>query len=340
MIIIAATINDIAKAAKVSPSTVSRVIANSSLISEATREKVKKIMAEMNYHPNMVARSLVNKSTHIVGTIIPGSSDKAFQFPFFSEILRGITSRANQCGYKILLTNAGNYSEEFSNISDLVTGCIAEGLILMTSHLNDSAIDELLSMNFPFVLVGRPESSRENALSWVDNNNFEAGYMLTKYFIEKGHKDIAFIGVSPEHMVTLDRLNGYKKALSDFGLEYDKNLVVNGQFMENNGYEMMKVLFERRQKFTGVIASDDFQAFSVINYLNECGINVPNDVAVAGFNNIPQSEYYVPSLTSVEVHAYNLGEKAFEILYSQLRDNQIASTHQFIKTDLIKRKSC
>lgn len=340
MIAIATTINDIAKAAKVSPSTVSRVIADSPLISDETKEKVKKVMAEMDYHPNMVARSLVNKSTRIIGTVIPGSSEKAFQLPFFSEILRGITSKANQCGYKILLTNAGNYSEELDNITELVNGHIAEGLILMTSHLNDSAIDELLSMNFPFVLVGRPESSRENALSWVDNDNFEAGYMLTKYFIEKGHKDIAFIGVSPEHMVTLDRLNGYKKALSDSGIQYNENLIVNGQFMENNGYEMTKILFERGEKFTGVIASDDFQAFSVINYLNERGLNVPSDVAVAGFNNVPQSEYYVPSLTSVEVHAYNLGEKAFEILYNQLKDNQIASTHQFIKTDLIKRKSC
>lgn len=340
MIEIATTINDIAKAAKVAPSTVSRVIANSTLISIETKKKVCKIMKEMNYHPNMIARSLVKKSTRIVGTLIPGTSDKALQLPFFSEILRGITSKANQCGYKILLSNVSNFSEEMDAVNELVNGQIVEGLILMTSRLNDNSIGELLSMDFPFVMVGRPESSRENALNWVDNDNYEAGYMLTKHFIENGHRDIAFIGVSPEYMVTLDRLNGYEKALSDFELPYNEKLIVNGQFMENNGYEMMKVLAERQQKFTGVIGSDDFQAFSVISFLTERGMNVPNDVAVAGFNNVPQAEYYVPSLTSIEVHAYNLGEKAFEILFNHLKDNHLESTSQFIKTDLIKRKSC
>jgi DNA-binding LacI/PurR family transcriptional regulator len=337
---IATTINDIAKAANVAPSTVSRVIANSTLISEATKTKVLKIMKEMNYHPNMIARSLVRRSTRIVGTLIPETSEKAFQLPFFSEILRGITSKANLSGYKILLSDAGNQKEEVNAISELINSQIVEGLILMSSRLNDKAIDELLSMNFPFVMVGRPESSQADALNWVDNDNCEAGYKMTKYFIEKGHRDIAFIGISPEYMVTLDRLEGYKRALSDFGLPYNENLIVNSQFMEGNGYNMMKLLTGRKEPFTGVVASDDFQAFAAINFLNERGINVPDDIAVAGFNNVPQSEYYVPSLTSIEVHAYNLGEKAFDILFNHLKNKKLESTSQFVKTDLVKRKSC
>lgn len=342
MIPIATTINDIAKVAHVAPSTVSRVIAGSSLISEKTRVKVLKIMKEMNYHPNMIARSLVRKSTRIIGTLIPGTSGKAFRLPFFSEILRGITSKANQYGYKLLLSNIDNPQEEISAINDLVNGQIIEGLILMTSRLNDNSIDELISMNFPFVMVGRPEASREKHLSWVDNDNFEAGYMLTRHFIETGHRNIAFIGVSTDVMVILDRFNGYKKALADFGVPFDEKLIVKGQFMEDkdNGYEMMKALSERNRKYTGVIASDDFQAFSAINFLIEHGLSVPDDVAVAGFNNVPQDEYYVPSLTSVEVHPYELGEKSFEILLKQLNNEQLKISGEFVKTDLIKRKSC
>jgi LacI family transcriptional regulator len=103
---------------------------------------------------------------------------------------------------------------------------------------------------------------------------------------------------------------------------------------------MMKVLSEKNHPFTGVIASDDFQAFSAINFLTEHGINVPGDVAVAGFNNVPQSEYYVPSLTSIEVHPYELGEKSFEILKKRLENKQLDNISQFVKVDLIKRKSC
>jgi Transcriptional regulators len=339
---IATTINDIAKAAHVAPSTVSRVVANSSLISEKTRRRVLEIMKEMDYHPNMIARSLVRQSTHIIGTMIPGTSEKAFQIPFFAEILRGITSRADQHGYRILLSNIGSSEEESKSISDLVNGRIVEGLILMTSSLNDQSVDELVSMNFPFVIVGRPEAANEQRLNWVDNDNCEAGYMLARHFIEAGHRNIAFIGVSNEHMVMLDRFNGYKKALAEAGLPYNEKLIVQGRFMEDkdNGYEMMKTLMERSQPFSGVIASDDFQAFSAINFLTECGLSVPGDIAVAGFNNVPQSEYYVPSLTSVEVHPYELGERSFEILIKCLEDKQSDRIHQFVRVDLIKRKSC
>lgn len=339
---IAATINDIAKAANVAPSTVSRVIANSHLISEKTRERVLAIMKEMDYHPNMIARSLVRQSTHIIGMMIPGTSEKAFQIPFFAEILRGITAKAGQHGYRILLSNIGDSEEEMNSINELVNGRIVEGIILMTSRLNDQSVDELVSMDFPFVIVGRPEAANEEKLNWVDNDNCEAGYMLTRHFIETGHRKIAFIGLSNEHMVMLDRFCGYKKALAEFGLPYNDKLIVQGHFMEDkdNGYAMMQTLMERKEPFSGVIASDDFQAFSAINFLTEHGLSVPGDIAVAGFNNVPQSEYYVPSLTSVEVHPYQLGERSFEILFKCLEDKQSDRIHQFVKVDLIKRRSC
>lgn len=332
------TINDIAKAANVSASTVSRVIAGSSLISQETKTRVSKIMKELNYHPNMLARSLVNKSTKIIGLLIPGSG-KAFSIPFYSEILRGIISKANNSNYKILISNISSDKEEEKTINELAYSCIVEGFILMTSRLHDDSLNTLTKMNFPFVMVGKPEKAFEDKINWVDNDNFEAGYRLTQHFIEKGRKKIAYIGVSPKYMVTVDRFNGYKLALKNNGIEFDSDLVVSGEFMKNNASTMVKSLIDKKADFNGLIAADDYQAFSAVSYLNNCGKSVPGDIAVAGFNNVPQSEYFVPPITSVDVHPYTLGEKAFELLYQTLNNSGVVC-HEYVKTDLIKRRSC
>jgi DNA-binding LacI/PurR family transcriptional regulator len=294
-------------------------------------------MKELDYHPNMLARSLVNKSTKIVGLLVP-SSGTAFGLPFYSEILRGIVSKANQNDYRILLSNISSDEEEEKTINELAHSCIVEGFILMTSRLHDESLMTLTKMNFPFVMVGKPEQNFENQINWVDNDNFEAGYRLTKHIIDKGHKKIAFIGVSDKYMVTVDRFNGYKLALHDSGIEFDKDLVINGEFMKNNASIMLKALFDRNKEFNGLITADDYQAFSAVSFLNTRGLSVPNDIAVAGFNNVPQSEYFVPPLTSVDVHPYKLGEKSFELLYQTISNSGVVC-HEYVKTDLIQRKS-
>ena len=333
----AVTIIDVARTANVSPSTVSRVIAKNPRISNATCDKVLKIMEEMNYQPNIIARSLVNKSTRIIGVIIPGTTEKAFQHPFFPEILRGISSVAHKSKYKILISSVSCIKEEKQIINEIARGGITEGVILLTSKIKDPSISELIKINFPFVVVGRPDKHDE--VNWVDNDNFSAGYELTQYFIKQGHKEIAFIGVSSEFIVTLDRLEGYKKALIDNGLPINKNLIVEGEFMGSTGVDLMKVLLDRGIKLTGVIACDDFIAFGAIKLLMEYGLKVPEDIAVAGFNNVPLSSYFTPTLTSVEINAFSLGSKAFELLYASMNNNYTSINRAIIPAKLIIRNS-
>lgn len=331
------TINDVAKVANVSPSTVSRVIANNPRISSETRDRILKIMKEMNYHPNMIARSLANKSTKIIGVIVPGTTEKAFQHPFFPEILRGIASLAQKDNYKILISSVTSIKEEKEVINEFAKGGIAEGIILMTSRVKDPSISELIKLNFPFVVVGRPQNDCE--VNWVDNNNFSAGYEITTHFIEQGHKKIAFIGVSPDFVVTLDRLEGYKKALMDHGLLIDNDLIVEGKFIDDTGYELMKKLIAAGSKPTGVIACDDLIGFGAIKYLNEQGMKVPDDIAVAGFNNVPLSDYFVPSLTSVDVNPFALGSKAFELLMTSINSSFKSINRAIVPIEVIIRNS-
>lgn len=331
------TINDIAKAANVSPSTVSRVVANNSRISRTTSDKIHKIMKEMNYHPNIIARSLASKSTNIIGVIVPGTTEKAFQHPFFPEILRGIGSVAYKNGYNILISSISDIGEEKRIAKEFANGGITEGIILMTSRVRDPAISELMKMDFPFVVVGRPQKDSE--VNWVDNNNFSIGYELTQHFIKQGHNRIAFLGVSSDFTVTMDRLKGYKKALQDNHLPVDESLIIEGKFIDDTGYDLMKKLLGNGLMPTGVIACDDLLAFGAMKVITEYGLSIPEDIAVAGFNNVPLSEYCTPPLTSVEVNAFSLGSKAFELLLASIKSEHKSFNRAIIPAELVIRKS-
>ncbi|HEX3048281.1 MAG TPA: LacI family DNA-binding transcriptional regulator [Bacillota bacterium] len=335
----AITINDIAKIANVSASTVSRVIAGNPRISVKTRERVLKIMKENNYHPNMIARSLASKFTQIIGMIIPAMAEQAFQHPFFPEMLRGAGSIAYQNKYNILIANVNNQEEERQTIRHFARGGITDGIILLTSRVKDPAISELQKMDFPFVLIGRSEN--DNEINWVDNNNIAIGYQLTQHFIEQGHRKIGFIGVSPNFMVTIDRLNGYKKALQDNGIPVNPGLIEESRFIDDNGYELMRRFLARGAAPTAIIACDDLLAFGAIKVLIEKGLRIPEDMAVAGINNVPQAEYFNPSLTSVEINPFALGAKAFELLLTAIRSEYKSFNRAIVPADLvIRRSSC
>ncbi|MDK2809377.1 MAG: hypothetical protein PWR27_86 [Petroclostridium sp.] len=331
------TINDIAKAANVSPSTVSRAIANNPRISKKTRQKIFQIMKEMNYHPNLIARSLVNRSTRIIGLVVPGNTEKAFQHPFFPEILRGIASVAHKYKYNILISSVTNVRDEKQMINELVKGGVVEGVVLMTSKVKDPSIAELVKTEFPFVVVGRPVN--DDGINWVDNNNFAIGYELTQHFIKQGHKKIAFIGVSQDLVATLDRLEGYKKALQDSNLPVDDSLIIESNYLDDNGYDLVQKIDFSQKKPTGIIACDDFLAFGIIKFLNEHGFKVPEDVAVAGINNVALSEHSVPPLTSVEINAFQLGVKAFELLFESIKSDFKSINRAIIPAKLIIRES-
>ncbi len=331
------TINDVAREAGVAASTVSRVIANSSKISKETSDRVIKIMKDMNYHPNLIARSLANKSTKIIGLVVPGATEKAFSHPFMSETVRGIISVAHKKGYKILISSADNYHEEKELIEDLSKGGVVEGIILTASRTKDPSIMELKKQKFPFVLIGRPAG--DELINWVDNNNMSVSYELTRHFIDQGHRDIAFLGLSPDVVVTVDRYEGYKKAMEEINKVVDHKYTVESRYLEAPGYEMMKELIEENKKVTAVICCDDYIAFGAIKYLSENGLAVPDDVAVAGFNNTYLAEHSIPSLTTVEINAFNLGTSAFDMLYDIIQSESKNFNHIIIPAKIITRNS-
>ncbi|MGJ9457674.1 LacI family DNA-binding transcriptional regulator [Oceanobacillus sp. CF4.6] len=307
------TIKDVAKATGVSPSTVSRVIADNPRISPETKKKVRKSLKELGYHPNISARNLVAKSTKAIGVIMPSSADKALQNPFFPEILRGVGSVTHRMQYSMTLSSGQTEEEIFEEVQRMVHGSYVDGVILLYSRINDRVMNFLRENEFPFLIVGKPYENI-NEITHVDNDNFSAGKEITKYLIDHGHERIAFIGGSKELFVTLDRESGYEAALKEAGLEVVETYKIHTEFLKSGGREAVENLLALEKRPTGIVVSDDLMSLGVLSMLEESGVNVPQDISLVSFNNVYLSEITRPALTTVDIQIQQLGAQSAKAL--------------------------
>ena len=194
-------------------------------------------MEEMGYHPNIMAKSLVSKTTESICVILPKPAEELFLNLFFMELIRGIVTQANRSGYDVVLSSGGNEKEEVEAVSRLLNGRRVDGAILLYSRQDDQVVDFLKSNNYPFVLVGRSEKYPD--LLSVDTDNVQAAYDATKHLISLGHQRIGFVSGPPNLIVSQDRMKGYGKALADAGLEMRKEWIVEGEFLQESGYRAM-----------------------------------------------------------------------------------------------------
>ncbi|MGG1879918.1 LacI family DNA-binding transcriptional regulator [Paenibacillus cisolokensis] len=312
------TIKDVAKRAGVSPSTVSRVLSNHPRISRETSQKVRDIMEEMGYHPNMMAKSLVSKTTETICVILPKPAEELFLNLFFMELIRGIVTQANRSGYDVLISSGGSEKEEVEAVSRLLNGRRVDGAILLYSRQDDAVVDYLKANEYPFVLIGRSEKYPD--LLSVDTDNLQAAYDATKHLITFGHERIGFVSGPPNLMVSQDRLKGYGQALADAGLTMRKEWIVEGEFLQESGYRAMSFFMNLPERPTALVIVDDIVAFGVLRGLNELGYKVPQDVSIISFNNISLSELSNPPLSSVDIGIYNLGYTASQALIQSIRN--------------------
>jgi DNA-binding LacI/PurR family transcriptional regulator len=328
------TIKDVAREANVSPSTVSRVLAGNPRISDETKEKVMETVKRLNYHPNVIARSLANNVTKILGLILPSGEEDLFRNPFFIQVMTGISIYAQKMGYSIVYTFSKNEEEEIAFLANYINSKMVDGMLLLTTRSEDKCVEYLNERQFPFVIVGRPETSED--ILWVDNDNRRAMYDVTKSLVEKGHGDIAFIGGPSERTMSKDRLSGYKDALIEANISIDENLILQmNDFTENEGYDACSSILKFR-KPSAIVTTDDLLAFGVSRRLKEEKIK---DVWLVGFNNIPLSEYQNPPLSTVDINAKKLGYYATKLLIDRLQQKEQELDHYIIETKFIERES-
>lgn len=332
------TIKDIAKAAGVSPSTVSRVVSNHPRISKATTLKVKRIMEEMGYHPNMMAKSLVSKTTQTLAIMLPRPAEELFQDFFFGELLRGILTQSTRAGYDMLLTAATSPTDESETVSRLVFGRRVDGIILLSSRVNDPLIELLNKHNFPTVLIGRTDEGHPNILS-VDNDNEQAAYDATQHLIIQGHERIGFVSGPPSLTVSYDRIRGYRKAMNDAGLPMRTEWIVEGELLQQSGYRAMSFMMSLPERPTGLVVIDDVVGFGVLRGLTELGYKVPDDLSLVSFNNIALSELATPPISSIDIGTYQLGYTASQMLIKLIQEDNVHQTRMIIPHRLIVRES-
>ncbi|MEH7108494.1 MULTISPECIES: LacI family DNA-binding transcriptional regulator [Bacillaceae] len=332
------TIKDVAKAANVSPSTVSRVIANNPRISEQTKRRVKEVMEELGYYPNLQARSLAAKSTQTIGVIMPNSAYHAFRNPFFPEVLRGISMNANESKYGIYLSTGATEEEIHEEVLSMVMGRRVDGIVLLYSRINDRTMQFLEEAGFPFTVVGRP-SVNEERITYVDNDNVAISKQITNYLIKHGHKRIAYIGINYEFVVTFDRINGYKAALKEAGIPLNEEYIIHESYIIEKGKDSIRTLMELQTPPTALVTQDDLMAYEIISYLETLNIKVPNDISVVGFNNLSLSEHSRPPLTSVDIGTFQLGYEATKYLIEKIEQPDSLPKRITIPTKLIERKS-
>jgi len=314
------TIKDVARKAGVSPSTVSRVISNHPRISADTANRVKKVMDEIGYHPNMMAKSLVSRTTQTIAVILPRPADELFQNMFFSEVIRGILAQLTKSGYDLLMAYGASEREELDTVTRLVKGRRVDGILLLSSRTNDPIVAMLRAADFPFAIIGRNEDYDD--ILTVDTDNVQAAYDATRHLIAQGHDRIGFVSGPPELVMSRDRLAGFTKAMKEAGLPVRSEWIVEGEFLQESGYRAMSLLMGLSVRPTALVVIDDVVTFGILRGLYELGFHVPMDLSLISFNNVVLSELATPPISSIDIGIYQLGYTASQELVRMVKSEE------------------
>lgn len=308
-------VKDIAKLAGVSIGTVSRVINNNkSGVGSKKREEILRIIEETGFVPSSIARSMITKHSSTIGLIIPDISN-----PFFPLLAKGVEEYAQKEGYSLFLCNTnGNDLYELKQIAIMKEKQV-DGIIISSCKGNDSEhILKIISGNTPIVFVDEPVACADVFGVYLDN--LLGGYQTTKHLIDLNHQKIAYFTGPKESLSSYHRLDGYKKALQEANIPFDEELVAFGSYSKENGYNKFMNLIQKGKKFTAILAASDVAACGIYSAARECGLSIPTDISVAGFDNVLSDNISLspPILTTVNQPTYQMGEMAIEILIKRI----------------------
>ena len=327
-----ATIRDVAAAAGVSVATVSRVTASAPYpIGAETRARVLAAIAELNYRPNALAKGLTQKNSRLVGVLAPDMSN-----PYYPEVVRGIEDLANERGYQVMLCSTDREPDKANAYINVLLEKRVAGLAILGggAEIKLSGTD-LASYGAAAVMIGRPSS----IFSTVRVENTAAALAMTEHLIALGHERIGFIAGNKTSSATVERQRGYGRALKENGLALTAEFIEEGGYTEAGGYAATRRLMSSTQAPTAVFAASDRMAVGALAALSDLGLNVPGDVALAGFDNVPVSEYLRPALTTVSVSPRHMGTEAMRLLL-EAKGKEARPRHIRVKTQLVIRESC
>lgn len=334
------TITDVAKAANVSKSTVSKVINNHPSIPYETKQRIQKIMDDLNYIPNSMAQSLAQNSSYNISIIIDVSKRTYFLNQFFYNILGGAESISSSRNYEVTICNVNSMDSNEDFLNRFVYNRKSAGIIIPSSVANKNILQKLNDCNFPYVVIGQPtKSSQISNLSWVDINNTVAGELATEHLIEQGCKRIAFIGGKKDEPIAFSRLTGYKNVLLNLKIAENKQYIKEGNSDENSGYNLMEELFVLPEQPEAIICVNNFVAYGALKSIKQHGLRIPEDISIVTFDNYPLAPYTTPTLTCLDIDTFELGVIATTMLINKIEDPDSSNTINLISPKLLVRES-
>ena len=328
------TIKDIADKAKVSKSTVSRVINNSRSVNEKKRKAVLAAMKKLDFRPNQLARGLAGGRSNTIGVVTHDIGS-----PFYDSVARGVAIELGESPYSPIFVDGQWHDEVEENAIHTLIERRVDGLILIGGTVSQKKLNKIRD-EIPLVVAGREISDWEDSCFYIDN--FAGSYEATKYLIDSGHTEIAFISGIKNHQDAIRRKKGYTQALKDSGIEVNEALMFEGDFRAPSGVLAAESLLNRSTRFSAIFASNDEMAIGARLYLYRRGIRVPEDISVVGFDDQPTSAFVTPPLTTVRQPAFELGGAAAKALVHLLDDKPYElpelSTKLIIRESVARRK--
>ncbi len=317
--------------------TVSRALNNRENVDQNTRQRILKAAKRLGYRPNHIAKSLVLKKTFTIGVVIPEITHS-----FFPEVIRGIEEVSYNAGYQLILTHSAEDFEREKKAILTLEAKRVDGILISTSEtVQDFGLyQELLALNFPLVFFDRCVNGI--GATCVSINDEESAYMITNHLIEHGYRKIAHLSGPTKVSIGLARLNGFKRALQEKGLEIRDEWIVESGFHESGGYAAMKSLLELPSDRLprAIVAVNDPAAFGAMQAIHEADLRIPEDIAIVGFSDDIRAPLMLTPLTTIRQPAYEVGKIAAQRLLDIIEGRQKEPQEVVIPTQIIIRRSC
>lgn len=346
------TIDDIARLAGVSRTTISRVLNHKPDVDPATRERILRIIEEQNFVPSSTASGLAGGRSRLIGILIP-----AWAWPLIPDLTPGIVEAVKQTPYELVLYSINDEDIERDRsdvINRLLASQLTAGLLAIYPDRASQHLTRLYKQGFPIVII---DDQEVQVTPWVGADHTTGAYTAVRHLIGLGHRRIAHIQGPPEYLVSHDRYEGYRKALLEAGITPDPSLVLEGDFLPPSGRACASKLFALppEERPTAIFAASDQMAYGVLNAAEDYGLSIPRDVALVGFDDDAPSAHTRPPLTTIRQPYFEMGQRGIELLLSMLDDREektvprreealLATATQPVRiqfpTTLIVRESC
>ncbi len=324
------TIYDVAAKAGVSIATVSKVINNTGNMRDTTRQKVMKVMEELNYFPSVMASALTGKKTQTLGLLVPDISN-----PFFSEMARTIEDRAHERGLSVIMCSTDEDEEKEKKYLELLRRKQVDGFIIASSFHEKKLLEDIKNTGIPLVMLTQDAGSL--GVTSVSVDDFTGGFEATSHLLSLGHQNIVII--AEQRLSSKMRIYGFREAYETHGYKYKEDMVIQTTASIENGKKSLEEILKKKERPSAIFACNDLIAIGVIQGAREHGINIPVDMSVVGFDNTILATTTVPSLTTVAQPINEMGKKVVDVIVSNINNEEPNAERILFKPKLMVRNT-